>query len=279
MGMVMSFKSLKKRIRGALARREIQQRDPKKLRKPHGLDREVIVSLTSYPARYKTLSWTIRSLLQQSVAADHTILWVTDSDFSELPPDVLELRSQGLEIRTYPVNYKSYLKIIPALELFPTSYIVTADDDLPYWETWLEELSEEMRRTQSTSICHRAHRVTLDPNLMPLDYGDWEMAISLPASGALVFPTGVHGVMYDATKLHPKTTDSDEFLSLAPSADDIWLYWMVRLTQGVAVKIGKKRRVIEWHRSQVQNLRRVNIQGGGNNVALRKMIERFGFKV
>lgn len=277
--MVMSFKSLKKRIRGAIARREIQKRNVNKLGRPHGLDRQVIVSLTSYSARFQTIRWTLLSLLRQTVLADQIILWVTEEDYTELNHDILALQSQGLTIRTYAKNYKSYLKIIPALEMFPDAYIVTADDDLPYWKTWLEELVIEMKRSQSASVCHRAHRITLDPNSIPNDYGDWEMAISAPSTGPLVFATGVHGVMYDAKKLDPRTTDATAFLSLAPSADDIWLYWMVRLTQGVTVKIGKKRRVIEWYRSQVQNLRTINIQGGGNNAALRNMIERFGFKI
>lgn len=275
---LMTFKNLKKKIRSALARREIQKRNPAYLGKPHRLDRKVIVSLTSYPARFPMLYWTLLSLLRQSVAADQTILWVTTTDFPALTPKILELQSQGLSIRTYPKNFKSYLKIIPALEMFPDGYIVTADDDLPYWETWLEELSEEMRHSRSASVCHRAHRITLDQQSLPDDYREWEMAISAPSFGPLVFATGVHGVMYDAQKLDPRTSDSDAFLRLAPSADDIWLYWMVRLMEGVTVKVGKKRRVIEWPNSQVQNLRRVNIQGGGNNEALKNMIAKFGFQ-
>ena len=275
----MTFRNLKKNFRSALARREIQNRNLSHLGKPHGLERQVIVSLTSYPARFPMLHWTLRSLLRQSVAADKTILWVTDSDYPALTSEILELKSQGLTICTYKKNYKSYLKIIPTLEAFPDAYIVTADDDLPYWETWLEDLAVEMQQSHPASVCHRAHRITLNHESIPRDYSDWEMAISVPSSGPFIFATGVHGVMYDARKLDSRTNDSDLFLSLAPTADDIWLYWMVRLAQGATVKIGKKRRVIEWPDSQLQNLRRVNIQGGGNNVALRKMIAKFGFDI
>ena len=274
---MMTFKGFKKTIRSALARREIQKRNPARLCKSHGLDRQVIVSLTSYAARFPMLHWTLRSLLRQSVAADQTILWVSESDYLALTPEILDLQSYGLSIRTYPHNYKSYRKIIPVLEVFSDVYVVTADDDVPYWGTWLEELCVGMTKSRAASVCHRAHRITIDKKSMPLRYSDWEMNLSHAASGPLIFPTGVHGIMYDTLKLDPRVSEHEMFLNLAPSADDVWLYWMVRLAQGVTVKVGKKRRVIEWPGSQVQNLRRDNIQGGGNDLAIRNMIAEFGF--
>ena len=277
MAKLMTFKSLKRHLRSAIARREIAKRNPAHLGKSHGLEREVIVSLTSYPARFPMLHWTLRSLLRQSVAADHTILWVSEPDYLALTPEILDLQSQGLSIRTYPHNYKSYRKIIPVLEVFSDVYVVTADDDVPYWGTWLEELCVEMKKSQAASVCHRAHRITIDKQSLPLRYSDWEMNLSQVASGPLIFPTGVHGIMYDTSKLDPRVSEHEMFLNLAPSADDVWLYWMVRLAQGVTVKVGKQRRVLEWPGSQVQNLRRDNIQGGGNDFAIRNMIAEFGF--
>jgi hypothetical protein len=273
----MTFKSFKKKIRTALACREIQKRKTAPFGKPHGLDQQVIVSVTSYPARFPMLHWTLRSLLRQSMVADQTILWVSETDYLLLPPEVLELKSEGLSIRTYKHDFRSYRKIIPVLQNFPDVYIVTADDDVPYWKTWLEELVVEMKNTHPASVCHRAHRITLDQDSKPKKYTEWDKAISTSASGPLIFPTGVHGVMYDTRKLDRKVTNSDSFLSLAPSADDVWLYWMVRLANGFSVKVDGNRRVLEWPETQAQNLRRGNIQGGGNDVAVGNMIETFGF--
>ena len=42
----------------------------------HRLPSELIVSLTSYPPRFKTLHLTIKSLLDQTVRPDRIILWI-----------------------------------------------------------------------------------------------------------------------------------------------------------------------------------------------------------
>jgi hypothetical protein len=42
--------------------------------------------LTSYPARFETLHLALSCLLDQSVKADRTILWVAHKDEDHLPP-------------------------------------------------------------------------------------------------------------------------------------------------------------------------------------------------
>src|SRR4051794_35363928 len=68
-------------------------------RAPHKLPLELIVSLTSYPARFSTLGLTLRGLLDQTVAPDRTILWVAEGDYDEIPDNVRELERFGLDIR------------------------------------------------------------------------------------------------------------------------------------------------------------------------------------
>ena len=57
----------------------------------HNLPRELIVSLTSYPRRYPTLDFTLRSLLDQVERPDRVILWLTDAEISCLPDAVRNL--------------------------------------------------------------------------------------------------------------------------------------------------------------------------------------------
>lgn len=81
-------------------------------KKPHGLDGRLVVTLTSYPPRFPTLGWTLRSLLDQSVRPDHIILWLTEHDLAQLPADVRALTDHGLELRTCP-DLRSYKKADP----------------------------------------------------------------------------------------------------------------------------------------------------------------------
>jgi hypothetical protein len=121
-----------RRIRAAEA--EILARDIRPC--PHGLPGPLIISLTSYPARFSSLHLVLRALLSQSVAADRVILWLDPGDEDLLPRAA---RLPGLEIRTCP-NWRSYKKIVPTLLEAPEAYIVTADDDIYYRPDWLAGL-------------------------------------------------------------------------------------------------------------------------------------------
>ena len=46
--------------------------------RPHGLPVPLIISLTSFPARYDTLHLTLKSLMGQSVRPDRVILWLAE---------------------------------------------------------------------------------------------------------------------------------------------------------------------------------------------------------
>ena len=49
-------------------------------KKKHQLPAPLIVSLTSYPVRFKTLPKTLKCLLNQSIIPDKIILWIAYED-------------------------------------------------------------------------------------------------------------------------------------------------------------------------------------------------------
>ena len=46
------------------------------MNKKHSLNGKLVVSLTSYPDRYKTLNFTLRTILSQSIKPDKILLWI-----------------------------------------------------------------------------------------------------------------------------------------------------------------------------------------------------------
>ena len=156
----------------------------------------------------------------------------------------------------------------------PGAYIVTADDDVYYPADWLEKL---VAHADAGVVCHRAHRVTLGADGMPRSYGDWQRNIAAPDASALIFPTGVGGVLYAPGVFHPDVTNAALFQHLAPSADDVWLYFMHRLAGSRPAKIGGRFRITEWPGTQAQNLRGGNLVGDGNDRAVQAMVARYGF--
>ncbi|MDH2326609.1 glycosyltransferase family A protein [Cereibacter sp. SYSU M97828] len=264
------LRKLKARWRSTRARSEIAARAF--MPRPHGLSEPLTVTLTSYPARFGTLGWTLRSILTQTVAADRVVLWLADGDEARLPEDIRAI--PGLEVRRAE-NMRSFTKIVPALEAFPADVLVTADDDVYYPADWLERLVEA-RLAGATVAAHRAHRVTLSDGA-PRPYREWDWSIRAPDRSGLIFPTGVMGVLYAPGVFHADAADAAKFRRLCPSSDDIWLYWMHRLNGHRAAKIGGKMRVLEWPESQETNLRSGNLAGQGNDAAIRAMISEYGF--
>lgn len=258
------IRRLKAEWRTRKAVEEIEARDLSP--RPHGLDVPLVVSLTSYPGRYATLEWTLKGLTRQTVRPDRTILWLAHGDAATLPSGVRDL----VEVRETD-DIRSYKKIIPALAAFPEAAIVTADDDVYYPADWLERIVAGRAPVRAL----RAHRIVLQ-NGQPAPYEAWQRGVTGPEHSALVFPTGVLGVFYAPGVFHPDVIREDLFRALAPDADDVWLYWMHRMTGQRAEKLGGTLRVLEWPGSQRSSLRATNLQSG-NDRAIAAMVARYGF--
>jgi hypothetical protein len=248
----------------------------RKTGRPHKLPHQLIVSLTSYPVRFNTLPLTLKCLLTQTVKPDRLILWIAYSDKTLLTDKILGLQEDGLEI-LYCDDIKSYKKIIPLLQIVKDAFIVTADDDVYYWPTWLEELSEEYSGDDREILCHNAHKILMTEAGQPLPYLDWKLNMEDNDASPLVFPTGLGGVMYPPNVFHPDVLETDLFMSLCPAGDDIWLYWMARRKGSRARKIGAKRRFVLWPGTQDTSLWKNNCLPDGNDAKVSTMVKKYGF--
>jgi hypothetical protein len=243
--------------------------------RPHLLPGKLVVSLTSHPPRFGTLALTLRSLLRQTIKADHTILWIAHADMPLLPKNVIDLKKAGLEIRATE-DLKSYLKIIPALEAFPDAFICTADDDLYYWSTWLEELIDRRDSSDRTVTCHRAHEITLDPLGRLQPYGEWLNDVPFRGTAIDLFPTGAMGALYPPGTLSHNAEDRAAALELCPKADDIWLYWIGQRNGARYKTVGRHRQHVMWPSAREVTLWAYNSEGG-NDIQIRNMAQRYGY--
>ncbi len=239
----------------------------------------IIVSLTSYPPRYPTLSLTLKSLLTQSYRADSVILWIARADFGTLPEDVLNLTKYGLEIRVCE-DVRSYKKLVFAVEEFPECTIVVCDDDTYYWRTWLSELLVTYRPDGNEVVAHRAHKIVLRNDGGPTAYRNWRFETKEEKASVLVFPTGIGGIVFPPGIFDRRVTDRNLFMELCPTNDDIWFYWMAALNKATFRKVKTSRSFILWNDSQAVSLFDLNFAGdleqSGHEMALSKLIDRFG---
>ena len=247
-------------------------------RMPHGMTASLIVTLTSYPLRFPHLSKTLKSLLDQTIQADRTILWVAKQDYSALPPDVLALQSMGLEIFETE-DLRSYKKLIPALQRWPEAHFVTADDDVYYPPHWLSGLVTSAKLYPRDVIAARVHLAKIGPSGNFDPYNQWTLASHLdraPDTYSRLFPTGVGGVLYPAGTFHPTVMDCALFQELAPQGDDIWFFWMARLAGTQQRRADMRFDIVEWPNSQDVALCNENMLGDGNDQQIKAMFDHFG---
>src|SRR5690554_815785 len=238
----------------------------------HGRAVPLIVSLTSYPARYSTLHLTLQSLLLQSVRPDHIILWIAHDEAASLPEKVTSLTSHGLDIR-FCENWKSFKKIIPTLMAFPNADIVTADDDIYYWPDWLKELLVAAKRHPGDVIAHRMHEITIsEGGIRP--YRQWNYVTDNPLASAYNFATSGAGAYYPAGCFHTDVLDKTKFMQLCPTATDIWLHWMACLNGHFTRHSGTRHTLMVWKGTQETSLWGIN--KSANDEQIQAMVKVYG---
>lgn len=237
-------------------------------------DSPVIVSLTSYKPRFRKLYLTIKCLLRQSIKPNKIILWVSYDDYRFLPENVKEMSKKNHYFEIYTCeDIKSYKKIIPSLKKFPNAHIVTADDDVFYPKNWLLYLLKELN-SERTVITHRAHEpIFVNDLLMP--YDSWNHNIEKQKT-KIIFPTGVGGILYSRNSLPQETLNQEEFMNLAQSADDLWLFWMAS-KNNVTYKLTKKRmNIVPWINSHKGGLAEKNVDGKINDEVINNLQVKYG---
>lgn len=242
----------------------------------HQLPAPLIVSLTSYPARFNTLAKTLKCLLNQSIMPDKVILWIATDDKEKLTTEILTLKN--LDVK-FCKDLKSYKKMIPALFEFKDCFIVTADDDLYYSYNWLEKLVEHYSGNNNEVICHRSHKIVLDENGIPVPYLKWEHPEIETSASELIFPTCGAGALFPPGIFNGQVTNSDLFSELCPTSDDIWFWWMVRLKGGLFRKVGPFYRTLNTSKYDQIGLWFENLNLGGNDKQMQSMINKFGTDV
>jgi len=245
--------------------------------KQHGLPSPLTLSLTSYPKRFSTLHLTLKTLLSQTMVCDQIILWIAEQDLEYLPDNVRRLEQSGLLILTTR-DIGSYKKIIPTLRAFPNHHIITVDDDLYYPSRLVEELVNTQSANPGCVAANRTHQVTTQGDGKIARYVDWNWLAYDNAKPARNFMTGAGGVIYPPGCFHSDILDESLFMAIAPRADDIWLFWMLKLNNVSVVNTGFAVGEASWPGSQASALwhENVKMQGEGNDAPITRLIQKYG---
>ena len=239
---------------------------------------DAIVSLTSYPPRFVTLYENLKSILKQNVRPKKLVLWIAESDYKLLPPKVVALQKKFgvFEIKTCK-DLRSYKKIIPSLAEYPTDNIVICDDDIIYPKTWLSSLVNAWNGTDKHVVAHRVHEIQFKKIGHPAPYASWIPHSKANKHSKYLFPTGMGGVFYPAGCFDTEVGNKQQFQSLCPAADDIWLYWMAKLNGCDITYSGTRLNFVALPGTDVGGLASENVSQDGNDRQIGNMLQHYGW--
>ncbi|MCK4494410.1 MAG: glycosyltransferase family 2 protein [Methylococcales bacterium] len=244
---------------------------------------ELIVSFTTYSKRIHDAHVIIESIAQQTVKPNRLILWLDENEFTlDTIPLVLHKQiKRGLEIR-FCKNYRSYKKLIPTLQLFKESNIITIDDDILYPHDMIELLIKEHKEHPKCVLGHRAHKMKYDKNKTILPYKEWELETLDSSVNKHIFFTGVGGIFYPFNSFNDEVLNTEVFLNICPNADDVWFKMMAVLNNIDCKKVACDRkfseRFILIRSSQDIGLFHSNYTESGNDAPIKKIVKEYGLK-
>lgn len=240
-------------------------------------DKEIIVSLTTFPARIHEVRKTLVPIFNQTMKPDRVILWLTNEEFpnheADLPKELLDLRQHGLEIG-WGENLRAHTKYFYSMTNYPDAIVITVDDDVHYSETLVEQLYQSYLKFPNAISALRAHSIRFDESGDVLPYRNWgyqdSSLVGVPSMALLA--TGVGGVLYPPHLLPACTFDKQAIRNACLRADDIWLKFM-EVKANVPVVLASKNENLSFvGDTQMVGLCYDNVDLLGNDACIYNMI-------
>lgn len=210
-----------------------------------GGQEQIIVSITSYPARIKRLWIVLETIFHQTHKPDRIILWLSQEQFhklyDDLPPSLVRLQSRGLEIRFVPGDIRSHKKYYYSFCNFSDSIVVLIDDDILYPSYMLQDITELMSSTRKRVVANYGFRFTWDvrSNYISMKRD----VIRKGDSGSDLFFGSGGGTAFRPSEIIDYLDSTEIIMSLCPTADDIYLNALVRLA-GIEIVFASNRPLI-----------------------------------
>lgn len=189
---------------------------------------DIIVSLTTYGKRIWDVYLAIESIMQQTFKPNRIVLNL-DNSFRdiELPITIQRQINRGLEIN-YCEDLKSFKKLIPTIQKYPDSAIITIDDDIIYEIDLLERIIRNYNRFPTCIHASRVLKMNVHNNVLG-NYSTWGFNYDEYEPNKLNFLTGGAGTLYPPHSLPDEVLNKEKFMELCPYADDVWFNAMAIL--------------------------------------------------
>ena len=239
---------------------------------------EIVVSMTSFPARIEYVYLSLSQLFNQTLPPDKIELWLAEPQFPthELPENLKPLIDLGLEVKFCPEDIKGHKKYYYAMQSHPESLVITFDDDLIYHEECIEELYNSYLQHKDCVHCLRGVNIALDSNGAVAPYDKWKKRFKGDVPQLSIMPSTGAGTLYPPHLLSEEVFNIEMLKRICLTADDLWMKTM-SLLNGVKV-----RRIEKNHRplttitgSQTVTLADENIFNSKNDECVRNLVNQY----
>lgn len=249
----------------------------------YGLNKEkrdvpIVVTMTSFPARFKTIHLALKSIMAQTIKPDKIILYLDDNvEDGQITEKMRRLKKYGLEIKKRPVDMKVHKKYYYAMKEYPDAIIVTVDDDCMYRKGLISTLLETHKKYPGAICSKRVHRMLTDENGKLLPYNDWGVECDEISNPSMqLCATGVGGVLYPPHLMKDTLLNLDLIMELSPKADDLWLKYIEVISNVPVVRAPGKYNLSYMIQSvQELGLRNSNVTESQNDIYIERLQEYF----
>ena len=211
--------------------------------------KQIIVSVTSYPARIRSVALALETIYEQTRKLDKVVLWLAASQFpnrdDDLPKELLKLVfEKGLEIQWCDDDLKPHKKYYYAFQKYPDDLVITIDDDILYPPQRIENLYLSYLLHPYAVAAARAHLIPISESGKILPYKLWpqeidayvnKMSLQLCATGCggVLYPTGLF------SKVRECLLDKETIKRVCLYADDLWLKGM-EIVAGIPLVVAEE---------------------------------------
>lgn len=209
----------------------------------------ISVNLTTTYQRLNLCRIALSSLLLQSRLPDQVNLWVSEqpylrdkgiSDNSAIKEliDSLPEATRSLVCVRWVANTGPYRKLIPMLrEADPDDVIVTADDDIFYGKDWLRGLLDAYKNADGKPVASRVRAKRANFLGAKTSYIYWGLINQTSVVCDDFVVTFGGGSVLARAMFREQDIADDSFLSVAPTADDLWYSKLLMLNHNEVVVV------------------------------------------
>ena len=241
--------------------------------------KNIIVSLTSYPARNEVLPKVLESLLKQTMKPDRIIVYLSLEQYpsKKITRNMQKAKKYGIEFEFVDDDLKPHKKYFYSIQSFPEDIIITVDDDIYYHPKLIERLYKCYEAHPNCVSASRVHKITFNDKGEINPYNLWEKNYTqrLGKESMKLIATGVGGVLYPPGVIPSEAFDSTAIKETCLYADDLWLKMMEVANNIKVVLASRDNAVNPISGSQKEALWRNNVDSNENDIQLSKIIDSF----